>query len=204
MSWKDYALLLVDVQQGFWGEHLAKYMPDFPRQVARLLELCRQESLPVVHVRLSFRIDGADWPPFEKLGQPLTCLEGTAAREPTEFAREAMGEAVIYKHALDGFVAPALEQQLRALETKCVLVAGLITSVCVLLTALSATQRGYLTAIVEDACADGLEPHQFALTHFQGFGFLRTHVDAIRSSRVAWDAMLAQLTGSAHRFGGLR
>jgi nicotinamidase-related amidase len=198
-DWSDFALLIVDVQKGFWGDWLARHMPEFPAKTAALLDLCRREGIAVVHVRLSFRRDGGDWPPFEKLGEPINCLEDSSEREPTDFARDLPGEAVIYKHALDGFVGPELHAHLAAAGKKFVLVSGLITSVCVLLTAVSATQRGYLTAIVEDCCADDSEPHRFALAHFDRFGFVRTRLDAIVGELPRWRGWLDQLAAKGHR-----
>jgi nicotinamidase-related amidase len=192
-DWSSFALVLVDVQQGFWWPSLAEAMPAFPANVARLLAVCRQEGIAVVHLRLSFRADGSDWPPFEKLGAGINCLEGCASREPTDFARAWPGEAVIYKHALDGFVEPELHAHLRARGARFLLVAGLATSVCVLLTAVSATQRGYLTAVVEDCCADQPAAHDFALGHFDGYGFTRTRLADLTTVHARWMEWLERL-----------
>jgi len=83
---------------------------------------------------------------------------------------------------------------LRENDKRVLLVAGLLTSVCVLFTAASAAQLGFLAAVVEDCCADRPEKHERTLDGYQ-FMFDRTTTDAIREQHANWLAALAELDG---------
>jgi nicotinamidase-related amidase len=81
---------------------------------------------------------------------------------------------------------------LRRTNKRFVFVAGLVTSVCVLFTAVSAAQKGYLVAVVEDACADDADAHRTALDGYD-FIFERITVDDIVHRHEGWSASLAAL-----------
>ncbi len=76
--------------------------------------------------------------------------------------------------------------------------AGLLTSVCVLFTAASAAQLGFLAAVVEDCCADHPEKHERTLDEYQ-FMFERTTTEAIREQHSHWLAAVAELDGNGAR-----
>jgi len=190
--WAQFALLLIDVQQDFWGAELARLFPAFPANVTRLLGLCRTEGIGVVHLRVRFRPDGGDWMVRYRLRGRIPCVEGTPGVETLPFAREEPGEAVIVKHTFDGFQTPELLPHLRQEGKRFLLTAGLVTSTCVLFTTVSAMQRGFLTAVVEDCCADEPSIHQQTLDTYR-FVFDRTTVDGIPDHRGAWSAALCKL-----------
>jgi hypothetical protein len=60
------------------------------------------------------------------------------------------------------------------------------------LTTASAAQLGFLTAIVEDCCADDPFAHEQTLDRYQ-FIFERTRVDLIREQHAQWLAALKEL-----------
>ena len=125
-----------------------------PTNVVRLLALCQSEGIEVVHVRSRFRPDGADWMEGARLRGRAPCVEGTPGAEALPLSREAPGETVVTKRIYDGFLTGALPAHLRRRGTRFLLTAGLVTSVCVLLTTAAAAQRGFLTAVIEDCCGD--------------------------------------------------
>jgi nicotinamidase-related amidase len=103
-----------------------------------------------------------------------------------------VGETILLKHTFDGFQNGELEQYLHQRGKRFVLTAGLLTSVCVLLTTASAMQKGFLAAVVEDCCADEPTAHQHTLERYT-FIFERTPVGLIRSRHAEWIAALEQL-----------
>jgi nicotinamidase-related amidase len=191
-DWGQFALLLIDVQQDFWGEKMAESFPHFPSNVARLLELCRSEGIEVVHLRASFQPDGSDWMVRYRLRGSIPCVEGTPGAETLPFAVEAPGEAVLVKQTFDGFQNTRLLQSLREKGKRFLLTAGLVTSTCVLFTTVSAAQNGFLTAVVEDCCADESLAHQETLDRC-AFIFERTTVQAIPGRHGEWLAELEKL-----------
>jgi gamma-glutamylcyclotransferase (GGCT)/AIG2-like uncharacterized protein YtfP len=58
-DWKDFVLLLVDVQNEFWDGEMEEQAPSFRKNVAALLKFCRENGVEVVHVREQFAKDGS-------------------------------------------------------------------------------------------------------------------------------------------------
>jgi nicotinamidase-related amidase len=160
--------------------------------MARLLTLCRGEGIEIIHLRASFKADMSDWMPKYILRGRIPCVEGTPGVETLPFALDNPGEAVIIKQAFDGFHKPELAQYLWRQGKRFVLAAGLVTSTCVLFTTASAAQKGFLTAVVEDCCADEPHAHEQTLDRYR-FVFERTTVDLIPDHHPEWLAALKEL-----------
>jgi nicotinamidase-related amidase len=192
-DWRPFALLLIDAQRDFWPDDLATRFPAFPDAVERLLVFCRAEGLEVVHLRAQFRPDMSDWMATYRLRGRIPCVEGTAGVETLPFALEQPGEAVVVKQAFDGFQTAELEAHLRRTGKRFLLAAGLVTSVCVLFTTASAVQRGFLTAVVEECCADRPEAHAQTLDRYGGFLFRRATVASLAAEYAGWRAALEKL-----------
>jgi len=191
-KWEEFALLLIDVQNDFWSKEVAEAFPDFPRNTARLLNLCRAEGIDVLHVRARFKPDRSDWMARYKLLDSIPCISGTPGPEVLPEARELPGEAVIYKQSYDSFCNPEVETWLRDRRKRYVLVAGLVTAVCVLLTGAAAAQRGFLVAVVEDCCADQPKSHGLVFDRYPNV-MERVKVDQISTRLPAWKKQLADL-----------
>ena len=191
-NWESFALLLIDVQKDFWTEEMSQEFADYKENVSHLLAVCRQEGIDIVHLRARFQQDESDWMvKYKTLGR-IPCIEGTPGVEVFPFAQDEPGEFVIYKQSFDGFHKPALPAYLEKNRKRFLLVAGLVTSVCVLLTAATAAQRGYLVAIVEDCCADKPDAHEHTLQRYP-FIFDRSPVDQLFANHEKWLADLEDL-----------
>lgn len=191
-DWRRFALLLIDVQRDFWPEETAKAFPAFPSNVERLLEYGRSSGLDIVHVRAEFEPDGTDWmAPYRVKGE-TPCVRGTSGAGVLPCAAERTGETVLRKQTFDAFLQPDLLTHLHHARKSFILVAGLETSVCVLLTAASAVQRGFLAAVVEDCCADDPHKHAAAMAGYP-FVFERTSLGGLASDHGRWMAMLNAL-----------
>ncbi len=192
-NWKSFALLLIDVQQDFWTGGMSQELARYEKNVSQLLDLCRHEGIDIVHLRARFQEDRSDWMAKYQFLDRIPCIEGTPGVEIFPCAQAEPGEFVIYKQSFDGFHKPALPAYLEKNQKRFLLVAGLVTSVCVLLTAATAAQRGYLVGIVEDCCADKPDAHDHTLRRYP-FIFDRTSVDQISANHEKWLADLGQLT----------
>jgi nicotinamidase-related amidase len=189
-DWRPFALLLIDAQHDFWSERLAARYPAFPANVARLLALCRAEGIEVIHLRACFRPDGSDWMVAARLRGNIPCIQGTPGAYTLAFAREHIGEAVIAKRSYDGFQTTELPAYLRSTGKRFLLTAGLVTSVCVLFTTATAAQQCFLTAVVEDCCADRPEAHEQTLDRYRGLIFRRTTVENLLEDYPVWRSAL--------------
>ena len=191
-DWSPFALLLIDVQRDFWTDEMAVAFPDFETNVSRLLELCRREGIDVVHLRAKFNKDKSDWMVRYLFQDVIPCISGTPGARRFSFAAEAGDEPVIIKQTFDGFLNPALSEHLEAAGKRYLLVAGLVTSVCVLLTAAAAAQRGYLVSVIEDCCADKPEAHVHTLERYP-FVFDPVTTDVIADRHERWTGQIARL-----------
>jgi nicotinamidase-related amidase len=195
-DWSPFVLLLIDVQRSFWPTDWDQVFPHFADNITHLLTFCRTHQLDVVHVRASFQPDMSDWmPPFKVRGR-TPCVEGTPGIATLPYAMEDPQEPVFWKHTLDGFHNPALLAYLRQHHKQFVLTAGLITSTCVLFTTTSAMQHGFLTAVVDDCCADYSDAHTHTLANY-GFIFSRTPVANLAACHAEWCATLDALAQRA-------
>jgi nicotinamidase-related amidase len=136
------ALIVIDVQQGFldtrWGQ---RNHPDAEERIAELLAAWRAARRPVVHVRHAspsphgaFRA-GTPGFAFKPQAQPLD------------------GETLITKEVNSAFIGTKLEGHLREAGIDTVVLCGLTTDHCVSTTARMAGNLGFVTVVVEDACA---------------------------------------------------
>lgn len=125
----------------------------------------------------------------------ISCVQGTPGAEPLPCAMELPGETVFTKNTFDGFHHPQLEGYLRQKGRRFLLTAGLITSVCVLFTSVSAMQKGFLAAVVEDCCADEPDAHLGTLDRYQ-FIIERTSLNSIIHRQSKWLADLEKLEAS--------
>ena len=191
-DWRPFVLLLIDVQEDFWTDEMAHHFPEFDDNVRGLLAFCRREGLDVVHLRASFQPDQSDWMVRYKLRGATLCVVGSEGAKVLPCANELPNELIIEKQTFDGFLNPQLEQYLQENGKRFVLVAGLESSVCVLLTAVSATQRGYLTAFISDCSADNLKAHQHTIRNYP-FAFDCVTYKEIPNLHAQWQAQLAQL-----------
>ena len=174
MHCPELALVLVDVQRDFWRP-LANLQPfaSFPENMRRLLTAARAHGLTVLHTQAFFAPSRSDWMLFYRpngRGQ-IPCVSGTGGEVIEDFAAPKDGEPIIRKQTFDGFIGTNLEQSLRERKIKAILVAGLVTSVCVLFTATAAYVRRFVPIVVTDACADSPESHDAALRIYDGLCF---------------------------------
>jgi nicotinamidase-related amidase len=136
------ALIVIDVQQGFldprWGR---RNHPQAERNIAALLAAWRRAGRPLFHVQHGSRSEkGAFFP-----GTPGHAFKPEAL--PLE------GETVIPKDVNSAFIGTSLEARLRAAGITTVVLCGLTTDHCVSTTARMAGNLGFVTLLVEDACA---------------------------------------------------
>jgi nicotinamidase-related amidase len=168
-EWRHHGLLVVDVQNDF-----LKDVPDphsYRQSLEWLLAYCRGSGMAVYHLRVYREPDRSNWMPFEILRGRAPCLRETAGVETPEWASALPDEPVIRKDTFDGFLRTDLDERLRGRGIRHLFVAGLVTSVCVLITAMAAMQRGFLVTVVRDCVADEEPDHSETLRRYGGFAF---------------------------------
>jgi nicotinamidase-related amidase len=80
-------------------------------------------------------------------------VPGTQGVDIHPLVAPAAGEPVIEKSAPNGFIGTRLEAELRERELDELVVAGMMSSMCVDATVRAAVDLGFTTTVVHDACA---------------------------------------------------
>ena len=136
------ALIPIDVQQGFdhapWPR---RNNPEMETNGQRLLAAWRARGLPLIHVRHDSIHAGSSLHPLHP---------GHAFRPGFEPQGD---EAVVGKSVNAAFIGTDLELRLRRLGVTGVVLFGISTDMCVSTTARVASNLGYRTLVVGDACA---------------------------------------------------
>jgi nicotinamidase-related amidase len=147
---RDAALLLIDIQKGFdqadhWGP---RNNPDAEANAGRLLDAFRAAELPVFHVR-------------HMSTSPESPLRpGLPGNEIHSRVAPSGDEPVVEKNVNSAFIGTDLQQRLEAGGIRSLVVAGITTNHCVSTSVRMAANLGFVTILVEDACAtfDGKAP----------------------------------------------
>jgi len=140
----DTALLIIDLQNDYFpGGTMELEGADQAAQHARsVLEKFRNEKNPVIHVRhLSVR-PGATF-----------FIPGTKGAEIHEAVKPLAGETVVEKNFPNSFRGTSLKEHLDGLNVKNLVVAGMMTHMCVDATVRHAADAGYKITLLSDACA---------------------------------------------------
>jgi nicotinamidase-related amidase len=137
-------LLIIDIQRDYFpGGAFPLVEPEAAAEAARrALDHFRANGEPIVHVRHIW--DAPDAAFFKK---------GTEGTEIHPLVAPEGEEPVITKDEPNAFLGTDLEQRLRADGIDELLVAGMMSSMCVDATVRSAAERGFTVTVVHDACA---------------------------------------------------
>lgn len=140
----DSALLVIDLQNDYFpgGAMELEGAEAAGANAAEALRRFRQRSLPVIHVRhLSVRPGATFFVP------------GTRGAEIQAAVQPLAGETVLEKNFPNSFRATALEKLLREAGVQNLVVAGMMTHMCVDASVRQAADLGFKVTLLGDACA---------------------------------------------------
>ena len=185
------ALLIIDMQQGIQRLSTPRNNPGAEACIAQLLEYWRGASLPVVHIRhISRQADSVFAP-----GQSGALFQPALA--------PWAGEQVFEKNVTDAFIHSGLERWLHARNIRRLVMVGVASENSVEATARSASNLGFITQVVADAC------YTFGKTDYSGHhcSAEQVHNMAMANLRdeyaeiVQSQALIQSLLGGAARIG---
>jgi nicotinamidase-related amidase len=138
------ALLLIDIQNDYFpgGRMVLEGSPEAGRKAKKALSLFRQKGLPLIHIQHISAQPGASFFIF-----------GTEGVEIHADVRPAAGEATIRKHYPNAFRDTSLLEFLKKNDIAHVVVAGMMTHMCVDATTRAAFDHGFRCTVLHDACA---------------------------------------------------
>jgi len=138
------ALILIDIQKGFdnieyWGGQ--RNNPNAEENASELLQLWRENRLPVFHVQHCSR-------------DPKSLLHASNTGNAFKHVvKPIAGEPVIKKNVNSAFIGTDLEEQLNDLKITKLVIVGLTTDHCISTTTRMAGNLGFKTFLVSDATA---------------------------------------------------
>jgi nicotinamidase-related amidase len=173
------ALLVIDMQRGFLEPGAALEVPGgraIIPVVRKLVEACRQWSVPVIFTQFVYAtavpcLRGEPFGPEHlpaRPGEPTgigrrsgNCLvPSDSDAEPGPNSGEIVPELaprpeelVVRGHTYDKFYGTPLDLALRSQDIRCLIIAGVVTEICVNCTLLSAANRDYRVTAVTDGVA---------------------------------------------------
>lgn len=137
---RDAVLLTVDAQRGF-DQLPGRNNPGLERNIQALHAAWRKAGRPLIHVRHDSVFPESVLRP----NQPGNDLKPEAAPQGDE--------PVVRKNVHSSFIGTDLEGRLRRLGAHTLVILGIQTNYCVATTARMASNLGYKTYVVGDACA---------------------------------------------------
>lgn len=138
------ALLIIDIQNDYFAGGALPLVgsAEAAAQAGRLLAHFRAQGWPVVHVRHeSLRPDAG----YLRPGTPGAAIHPAVAPHA--------GEPVVLKHHPNSFRATSLLDTLRALPTERLVIAGMMTHMCIDTSVRAASDLGFACTLAHDACA---------------------------------------------------
>ena len=140
----DTALVIIDIQNDYFaGGAMELEGSDAAAQNAsRVLKTFREKQLPVIHVRHTSVRPGSTF-----------FLPGTKGAEIHASVAPVGGEAVIEKNFPNAFRNTGLKEMLEKQNIQNLVVAGMMTHMCVDASVRHAADQGFKVTLLGDACA---------------------------------------------------
>jgi len=144
MIMKNTALLIIDIQNDYFpGGILTLDGADVAAEkTSQLLNVFREQKLPIVYIQHE----------NIKPGTGLM-LPGSLGQKINDSVEPEKSEPCFTKHYPNAFWQTELETYLKGLNIQHLIIVGMMTHMCVSSTARAAMERGFLTTIIQDACA---------------------------------------------------
>jgi nicotinamidase-related amidase len=138
------ALVLIDLQNDYFPGGAMELVgaEDAVTQARILLQAFRTRALPIFHIQHIAKRPGATF-----------FLPGTAGVSFHAAVAPSPGEAVVTKHFPSGFRETTLLENLRAVRASRLVVAGMMTHMCVDTTVRASADLGFECSLAQDACA---------------------------------------------------
>src|SRR4051794_21470800 len=138
------ALLVIDIQNDYFpGGAMEVVGADAAaNQAARLLSAFRHRARPVIHMQHIATRVGATF-----------FLPDTMGAEIHESVRPGPDERIFRKHFPSSFRETPLLEHLRSVQVSRLVIAGMMTHMCIDTTTRAATDLGFACSVAHDACA---------------------------------------------------
>lgn len=160
------ALLIVDIQNDYFpgGRMELVGSTEAGAKAGRLLRAFRERGEPIIHVQHISKRPGATF-----------FLPDTEGVKIHESVAPLATEAVVTKHFPNGFRETTLLEILRSAEIERLVIAGMMTHMCIDTTTRAAADLGFENVLAHDACA----------TRDLGFGAAKVAAKDVQTAFIA-------------------
>ncbi|MDM7991807.1 MAG: cysteine hydrolase family protein [Candidatus Fermentibacter sp.] len=179
------ALLLIDIQNDYFPGG-AMEVPDaetVAEKASGMVATFREKSLPVIHIQHIAARRGARF-----------LLPGTHGAEIHVSVAPAPGEPVFQKHFPSAFHQTPLLDHLRGSGLSRLVIAGMMTQMCIDSTVRAAQDLGFRSSLASDACA----------ARPMSFGGVTVSADSVQAAFLsALDGLFAKVAPAGELIAGL-
>jgi len=186
LSEMNTAILFIDIQNDYFpgGKMELEGAEEAALNAAKLLAIAREKGFPVLHIQhLSIR-PGATF-----------FLPGTDGIHIHSSMIPSADEQIIRKHYPNGFKETRLETALKNMGTTRIVVAGMMSHMCVDATVRAAFDKGYECVIAHDACASrALTWNGATIPAVQVHGSFMAALNALYATVKSTDEVLGMLS----------
>jgi len=160
------AFLVIDMLNDF-------ILPGAPLEVPKAREIistlkgeideARRNEIPIIYICDAHKPNDPEFKIW-----PKHCVKGTKGAEVVSELKPEKGDFIVPKTTYSGFYKTKLDNLLKKLKVKKLIVSGILTNICVLYTVSDATLRGYPVTVLKN-CVTSLtdEEHNFALRQME-------------------------------------
>jgi len=140
----EQALLLVDIQNDYFAGGAMELVESSAAasKAGRLLRSFREKALPIIHIQHISTRPGATF-----------FLPNTSGVQIHESVAPRAGEPVFQKHYPNSFRDTPLLEHLRSRQIAQLVIAGMMTQMCIDSTTRAAADLGFQCVVASDACA---------------------------------------------------
>ena len=164
------AIVVVDIQP-IWVAQIRDVFPEFESNICHLLKNAREDNMHIIHVRADYK-NSPHIPILRKNSPYLHVTEKTEPYVSEWYSTELENEPVFFKKSFDAFRSTHLEEYLKSKSIYNIYLCGLITSGCIMSTALGAFSCGINSIIIEDCVADrSVHKHKIAIELWENYVF---------------------------------
>ena len=161
----DYGLAKKAKEAGNFAimKYFFQRLPMVISNIQRMQKVCREKKIEVIFVKIqSYTQDGRDFSPSYR-SKGLQCPPGSKEAEILEELKPVGDEIVLNKLSTSAFTSTPIDQVLRYMGIKKLLVSGVNTNYCIETFIRDAYDRGYEVVLLENCCATVEEKfHQLA------------------------------------------
>lgn len=138
------ALLIIDIQNDYFpgGKMELEGSIEAGLRAKQILSICRENSVPVIHVQHFSNRPGATF-----------FIPGTTGVEINECVKPLENELIIRKNFPNSFRNTSLMDYLKTNSIDTLVIAGMMTHMCIDATTRAAFDHGFNCILVGDACA---------------------------------------------------